>query len=101
MTNSPALRDTISGSLANNLIHNEELDPEQQPLRRSNTTAANRQRFEQNQRTAAHGVVQRNLQRSGWVLLVALVLLSALFFCLGGILFPGLEHLEIAQAETL
>jgi len=77
---SPALRDTITESLANNLIHNEEPDPEQQPLRRSNTTAANRQRFEQNQRTAAHGVVQRNLQRSGWVLLVALVLLSALFF---------------------
>lgn len=77
---SPDLRDTLSGSLAANLIHNEELDPEQQPLRRSNTTTANRERFQQNQRTAAQGVVQRNLQRSGWVLLVALILLSMLVF---------------------
>jgi len=74
--NSPDLRETISGSLANNLIHNEEPDPEQQPLRRQNSTTANRERFQQNQRTAAQGVVQR----SGWVLLIAIILLSMLFF---------------------
>lgn len=65
----PDLRQQLSGSIATGLIHVEDPDPEQEPLRR-NTTTANRERFQQNQRTAAQGVVQR----SWWVLLIVVIL---------------------------
>jgi hypothetical protein len=72
---SPDLRHSLSGSIAQNLIYNEEVDPEQQPLRQ-NTPGANRERFQQNQRTAAQGVVQR----SGWVLLIVVGFVFMLLF---------------------
>jgi len=68
------LRLTLSGSIAQTLIHHEEADPEQQPLRTQNSPVANRERFQQNQRQAAQGVVQR----SQTVLLVVVVLVSVL-----------------------
>lgn len=70
----PDLRQSLSGSIAQNLIYHEELDPEQQPLRQQNSPDANRQRFQNNQRQAAQGVVQR----SGWVLLVVMILVTML-----------------------
>jgi len=70
----PGLRTQLSASISNSLIHNEEADPETQPLR--NSPGANRERFQQNQRTAAQGVVQR----SGWVLLISMILITMLFF---------------------
>lgn len=72
----PDLQQQVSGSIANSLIPNEEPDPEQQALRTTNSPASNRERFQHNQRTTAHGLVSR----SGWVLFVVMILLSMLFF---------------------
>jgi hypothetical protein len=69
------LRSHISRAVSDSLI--QEQDPELQPLaRRQNTPVANRERFQQNQRTAAHGLVQR----SGWFILVAMILFAILAF---------------------
>jgi len=80
----PDLRHTLSGAVANNLIPNEEADPEAQPLR-GNTPTANRERFQQNQRTAAQGVVQR----SSWMILLVIFLVSILVFIWGVFYFRG------------
>jgi hypothetical protein len=70
------LRQQLQGSVADSLIPNEDPDPEQQPLRRTNSPVTNRERFQHNQRTTAHGLVQR----SGWLFLVVMILVSILFF---------------------
>lgn len=82
---SPNLREQLGGSIASSLINNEESDPEAQPLRQSNSPQANRERFQNNQRTTAQNIVQR----SGWVLLCVMLFVSVLFvlwvvFYIGG-----------------
>lgn len=91
-TSSPELHQQLAGSIATSLIQNDEVDPEQQPLRR-NSPAANREHFQQNQRTAAQGVVHQRMVRSSWLLVLVVVLLVsilfvwAVFYCQGWVIW--------------